>query len=940
MFFRNCLRIYFSDMKKITRNWVAGIIALGIALLPSLYAWVNIRACWDPYSNTKSIKVGIVNLDEGAQIQDISINVGAELASGLKENKKLGWTFYSTRDEGIERVKSGDVYATIIVPKDFSQKLGTLLDETPIKPQLEYYVNEKINAIAPKMTDSGANTIQKTITESFIQTVAEKVFDALNPLGYSIDKNYDKILKFESFLNLVDDDLPDVVKHVNNLLDKADQNGNIALDNGDKDVKFLRRVLGNTIKYTNVVGEDSKELSEKTASSSAEIRSCLSDAEDLMGQVSVTLGNLEDSYNSGIPDISSGISNISASLDSVVNMLNGIKSMTNNLKGILTDADLEKIKSQIVSMQNDLAGLKDGLSDLSNLKDVLYDTGDSVSKLNSTVSNFYDNLKSLSDDVDEMLNSTESVLNELAAFASSIDNNSVNSDAITSINSLLTELQKNPTLFKNIITILTRIKTELESSSDTSLDALKLSTAIENLSTRLSVKEEQTSEKFDTALGYVYDLKSNLKDLEDSLDDSGAGLQKTLRSLRASLTDITDMLGGANDIIGRTGNLKLNDFSGELDTITNSLKNLSSSLNTLSKNLENSDSSSDVKDVLESGSKLASSTQKLLRKAKNDLDGSLVSNLQSFLTGVNDASGNISSLLGDQADNLDDLDSFLTKLNGNNINASDLKKFRDDFSKYAGDFSEIATSIRTLSNLIDIKDIAKKMQQDSNIEGDFFSSPIELNTTKLFPVKNYGAGLTPFYTTLCLWVGSLLLTAMFSTHALNADFLYTPNEEFIGKYMLFATVALFQGLIASAGDMILLKVNVVHPILFVLLAILYSLVFSGITYTLTALMDNVGKAIGVVLLVFQLAGSGGTFPIECTPAFFQNIYKLLPFTYAINGMREALAGINYPALLIDITVIIFIGILFIAVGLICKRYANKALKRFAGALHDSKIIGH
>ena len=149
-----------------------------------------------------------------------------------------------------------------------------------------------------------------------------------------------------------------------------------------------------------------------------------------------------------------------------------------------------------------------------------------------------------------------------------------------------------------------------------------------------------------------------------------------------------------------------------------------------------------------------------------------------------------------------------------------------------------------------------------------------------------------------------------------------------------------QGLIAGIGDVLLLKVPMAHPVLFVLLSVLYSLVFSMIIYCLASLFRSVGKAIGVVFLVLQISGSGGTFPIECTPAFFRTIYRFLPFTYGINGMREAVGGIVWENLAVDIAVIAAYGVGFTALGLILKRYANRALHKFSEQLEKTNVMGH
>src|SRR5690606_33884345 len=134
------------------------ILIGGLILLPSLYAWFNIAASWDPYSQTEQIPIGIVNEDEGAIVREQEIHVGDELIETLKDNKSMGWQFVN-RNEAMERLEYGDYYAVIVIPKNFSESLGTVITDNPEKAKVEYYVNEKINAIAPKITDKGASVI-------------------------------------------------------------------------------------------------------------------------------------------------------------------------------------------------------------------------------------------------------------------------------------------------------------------------------------------------------------------------------------------------------------------------------------------------------------------------------------------------------------------------------------------------------------------------------------------------------------------------------------------------------------------------------------------------------------------------------------------------------------------------------------------------------------
>jgi len=934
---KHCLEIYQSDVKKLVRNWVALVVAIGIALLPCLYAWINILASWDPYGNTGGIKVGIVNLDTGSQIRDIHINIGEELVAELKENKKLGWTFFEDRLEGVEKVRKGDVYATIIIPSDFSSKMATLLDATPKKPELEYYVNEKINAIAPKMTDSGATTLQRTISSTFIATVVEKVFEILNPLGYKIDDHYDEIVKFQSFLNLVDVDLPKVSEHMNNLLNKADEKGNILLDDADEDVVFLRNILSNAIYYTDEVGRNAQNINHKTAKSAAEIKACLSDAEKLMDSVTTTLTTLQNSYESDSSNLSDRILEMSSIVEDLSDALEKLDRNANRIFDVLLKADTENIVNSIKNFQAHLVDLNSALSYANRAVNMFSYADNDLNNLVKIVSDLSSAADELYDKIESAFSKLKSVLQEVENFSNAVEEANV-TEAIEEIDSLIARLQNNEKKYSYIISILNRVKTKLANGQDISMDVLKLNVSVGNLLSDINSSLDKVLNMCESITNHISRLSRNIRLFRRALDTTENALVLTLRSLRSSISDIVDLLDNVNDILEKTENLEMSDFSSNVQSGVTFLNNLSNHLNELSTKIENSEALESFQDTIDTTILLASDTRKLLDRLVKEIDGDFITSLQSFLSNVNNASGDLSSIFNRGIKGLDNTKEFLDKLNGKTIKASDLRKYLHHFDTYADSLDEIADNVRSLLSTMDLKEIVDIMKNDGSVEGDFFASPVELNTTKLFPIKNYGAGLTPFYTTLCLWVGGLLLLAIFTTKALNVDFSYTPNEEYVGKYLFFASLALIQGLLASFGDVFILRVEMVHPLLFMCLSMLYSVVFITVLYTLVSLLNNVGKAIGVILLVFQIAGSGGTFPIQCTPWFFQKLYKLLPFTYAINGMREAVGGINYSGLLLDMSVIVFIGIMFMIMGLIGKRYANRALARFSKMLVESGVI--
>lgn len=148
--------IFLRDVKRILRNPVALVVTMGVAIIPSLYAWCNILANWDPYANTGNIQVAVANEDEGTTSTLVGhLNAGQQTVTQLKSNHQLGWRFVS-KQHAVDGVKAGKYYAAIVLPKDFSSRLIGTVTGKGDRPSITYYINEKLNAIAPKITDTGA----------------------------------------------------------------------------------------------------------------------------------------------------------------------------------------------------------------------------------------------------------------------------------------------------------------------------------------------------------------------------------------------------------------------------------------------------------------------------------------------------------------------------------------------------------------------------------------------------------------------------------------------------------------------------------------------------------------------------------------------------------------------------------------------------------------
>lgn len=186
-YFLPIFAIFRCDALRLLKNPIALIIVVGVCILPALYSWYTIAAFWDPYQNTSSIKIAVANEDEGADAPVAGhLDVGSQVVANLKENHELDWRFMDEQS-ALESVASGECYAAIVLPKDFSASFATLFNGTFTRPQIQYYVNEKLTGSGVKMVDTGATDVEKQIDAQFVQTVSEEVLTLAQKAGLQLE---------------------------------------------------------------------------------------------------------------------------------------------------------------------------------------------------------------------------------------------------------------------------------------------------------------------------------------------------------------------------------------------------------------------------------------------------------------------------------------------------------------------------------------------------------------------------------------------------------------------------------------------------------------------------------------------------------------------------------------------------------------------------------
>ena len=300
--------------------------------------------------------------------------------------------------------------------------------------------------------------------------------------------------------------------------------------------------------------------------------------------------------------------------------------------------------------------------------------------------------------------------------------------------------------------------------------------------------------------------------------------------------------------------------------------------------------------------------------SKQQLDD-LVDKAKSGITSVQgDFEGDLRQSLGDLASKIDSaasdadaigssISSTLDAVNGTAASASkDLDDTKTSVSSAADSLDEAATKLGDLTSALDgalatgnMGTIRAILSGGSTALADFIAEPVSIDRDAIYPIENNGSAMAPFYTTLAIWIGGVVLAALVKCNPSEEAVRETgakPRHSYLGRMVFFVLIGFAQTLLILLGDLFFLGIQCEHPVLFVLAGMMASFVFVNIIYALTASFGDVGKAIAVVLMVIQVAGSGGTFPVQMLPqGFFQAAYPWLPFVHSENAMRAAMFGV-------------------------------------------------
>ena len=722
----NIWKIFSGDMKKIRNNTMAWIVILGLTIVPSLYAWFNIAASWDPYANTGNLKVAVASVDEGysGELTAINLNIGDKVISSLRENDALDWVF-TTEKEAVQGVKDGSYYAALVIPESFSRDMMSFFTPDVHRSDILYYLNEKENAIAPKITNKGAGAVKNQIDEIFAKSITEVALEVTGSLSNVLEKG-------------------DADHYMNNFLNH--------FDSAAREVAESAETIESFALLTESLAEVTKTAAELTAR------------------------------------------------------------MTENAG-----------KNQAL-----LAEAADRVADSARQ---LQDVSAEIGKTLDTVTAYYDSTAKKLDEMIDRLNEGEMITQ-------------------------LTELQK-------------------------SLE--KMAEALTTLRDGLVKIDDRIPE------GYT-----QVKETLQKLTDAAAQLIETQKSLSAAISDAIDKIQSATEKINEAQAL-CRQLRAEVDEVR--------------------------------------------AKYREDVEPAILE-LCGAMTETNGALSKVFDSLDLLAPDLEEGAGAAT------LNLSDTTEVLHDAAKTmkreGKDLQRTAKDLRTAVQSGESETVRELLGSDTQAISAFLSAPVDLDTKAMYPVENYGSAMAPFYSVLSIWVGAIVLVAMLKV---NLDEKRKRELEdlknyqmYLGRMIFFLIMGLLQSGLVCLGDLFFLEIQCEHPLYFLFAGWMTGIVFTIIMYTLTISFGDVGKAVAVVLLVIQVAGSGGTFPIEMTPQFFQSVYKLLPFTHAMTAMRECIAGFYENTYWTSLGYLGIYVIIFLFIGLVLRKPIIRLNELFTEKLESTKLM--
>ncbi|HDR7433799.1 MULTISPECIES: YhgE/Pip domain-containing protein [Bacillus] len=828
------LRKEFTEIIK-SKKILIPIIA--VLFVPILYAGMFLWAFWDPYKQLDDLPVAVVNLDKGAVFDGKPIEVGKGLVDNLKDNTSFKWEFVSEKEakKGMEGRK---YYMLVRIPDDFSSNATTLLKDDPKPLNLEYIPNESLNFLSSQIGGTAIEKIKGEVSSTLTKTYAEKMFDSIQDVSKGLADGAEGANKLHDGSSELHDGSSKVTDGLHTLQGKSGE----MKDGVGKLADGSNKLVDGSGKVTNGLNT----LNSKTGEMQTGIGKLLNGS----GKVTDGLNTL----NSKTGEMQKGIGELRDGSEKVTGGLNKLVSKSGELKTGTTDLSngMEKLVAGQSQLEKGSQEIQKGLQDLnSNVQKSVAGLEEMQSKVPSILNTVNEKIDGAGANVNQLTELTQSTAGDAKNAAQDVAN------LQKQIESLPKEYQEQLQPF--ITSAVKNTATVQQKAAGVAGGTNKLNEEVKQLKGEIHQKTNGLKNKLPNPAG-VKTLADGVEKLTNAQNEFvskfhgfGEGLEKAkigadkLKDGSVQLIDgVMQLQSGSEKVTAGLGQLSAgaNQMAGGVNQLADGSSQITGGLGTLS-------------------------------VGANQMTGGI--------TQLADGSSQVTTGLGTLNGGLNKMSTGSTQLiDGVNKLADGSGKVKDGLVKVNDGSGELAEKL------------GEGAEKTGEVKGtdktyDMFASPVKVKTEKMAEVPNYGTGFTPYFLSLGLFVGALLLSIVYPLR----DTVGVPKSGFswfISKFGVLLSVGIIQAIVADIILLFGLGVEVQSIPYFILFSIVTSLAFIALIQCLVTAFGDAGRFIAIITLIIQLTTSAGTFPLELIPKFLQPFNAWLPMTYSVSGLKAVVSS--------------------------------------------------
>lgn len=435
----------------------------------------------------------------------------------------------------------------------------------------------------------------------------------------------------------------------------------------------------------------------------------------------------------------------------------------------------------------------------------------------------------------------------------------------------------------------------------------------------------------------IQTVVNNLNSLNDLVQTNKPAAVQMVTKIASDLSAIRSSVDHAKMLVGilnqLTGGTRFNQVLSRLTSLSNMVQEVQNMVTDVQTDISNGKTSNTIESMVSKISSDRTLAATIFADAK-----SVFKTIDTFAdNGINSVFTVVSETLTKYRAIIEKINTYITSKEQGLSDA--VKQGQEIRAKLPEWQMQVYAGAKVLEPYADgkkIDDLITTLAIDPNSVAQFLNQPVTLEQVRWFPVQNYGAGMTPFYVTLSLWVGALVLVSIMKVHDKQKE--KHGIVFFIGRYLVFLTVIIPQSLVVSSGLLLFFGMEATSPLAFVLSTLLIGISFSTIVYTLTYLLGDIGKGLSIVLLVLQIVSAGGTFPIEMMPQFFRSVHFFMPFTYGVSILHETIGGIVVSVFARDAIVLFCIPVAMLLLFCLTHKRLEKSINGLEEELEKAHIF--